>query len=68
MRDKSMDKRPALGKGLRALIPDAPEVRLAGRLDGRVDVAIGDPVHATFTELGDGAALPQWHHGIHPDD
>src|SRR6185437_10421673 len=24
-----MDKRPALGKGLSALIPDAPEVRLA---------------------------------------
>jgi ParB family chromosome partitioning protein len=29
MRDKSMDKRPALGKGLRALIPDTPEVRLS---------------------------------------
>jgi hypothetical protein len=49
-------------------LDDAPEVRLAGRLAGRADLAIGDPMYATFSELGDGAGLPQWHCGIHPDD
>lgn len=42
-------------------LDDAPEVRLIGRLDGAPDVAIGDPVCATFQPVGDDAGLPQWH-------
>jgi uncharacterized protein len=49
-------------------LDEAPGVRLAGRLGGRADVAIGDPVYATFASLGEGYGLPEWHHGIYPDD
>jgi uncharacterized protein len=57
-------------------LDDAPQVRLIGRLAGRPQIAIGDPVCATFLSLADsaaqadgaGAGLPIWHHGIHPED
>ncbi len=41
-------------------LDDLPEVRLVGRLDGRPDVFIGQPVVAEFAPLSDDAALPTW--------
>jgi uncharacterized OB-fold protein len=38
-------------------LDEVPEVRLVGRLDGRPDVYIGQPVVAEFT---DGTPLPIW--------
>lgn len=37
-----------------------PEVRLVGRLDGRPEVSIGQPVVADFVPVAEGAALPSW--------
>ncbi len=37
-----------------------PEVRLVGRIGGRPDVYIGQPVVATMQTLADGVALPRW--------
>ncbi len=41
-------------------LDELPEVRLAGRLDGRPEVYIGQPVTADFTTPADGVALPTW--------
>lgn len=41
-------------------LAELPEVRFVGRLDGRPDVWIGQPVTAEFTPLADGVALPTW--------
>jgi uncharacterized OB-fold protein len=41
-------------------LAELPEVRLIGRLDGRPEVYIGQPVVAEFEPLSDGAALPVW--------
>jgi ParB family chromosome partitioning protein len=40
-----MEKRPALGKGLSALIPDAPEALAASRASMEVDVDLLEPNH-----------------------
>ena len=42
-------------------LDDAPGVRLAGRLEGRPEIRIGDRVDAGFRPLDDGTALPEWH-------
>jgi hypothetical protein len=41
-------------------LDELPEVRLVGRLDGRPDVFIGQPVVAEFVPRADHAALPNW--------
>lgn len=48
-------------------LDDAPGVRLIGRLDGRPEVTIGDPVHARFVPLDDGTGLPVWELGAPSD-
>jgi len=44
-------------------LDDAPGVRLVGRIDGRPDLSIGDPVHARLVSLPTGGGLPEWHVG-----
>ena len=41
-------------------LDDVPEVRLVGRLPGRPDVHIGQPVVADFRPAGEGPPQPAW--------
>lgn len=41
-------------------LDELPEVRLVGRLAGRPDIYIGQPVVAEFAQVSDDAALPTW--------
>lgn len=41
-------------------LDERPDVRFAGYLPGRPRIDVGTPVHAVFTPLPDGCALPGW--------